>query len=395
MTYQIAGKDIAEALIARARALAPIVAERASGAEAARRLPSETHAAFRDAGFYRVLQPGAFGGLEMEYGTHTELAAEVARGCPSSGWAVGVTASHGWIFGMFPPEAQAEFWETDPQAIIATSFMPTSFKVAREGDGFRIEGRWSFSSNVDHCAAALLLLPVPRENGPPDTYFMFVPAADYRVDDVWHAAGLMATGSNDIVVPGCFVPAHRTLLLAETANGQTPGGRFHKSPLYRMPLFCTFGHTLIGTALGAVAGALDAIVEDLATRASTAKVRLREQQAVQLRVAEANAELDAAWALVRQDRALINARARADSLPDPGARTTYRLHLGYAAKLCVQAMERLYPLGGARGMDAGNPVQRAWRDVHAVANHIGLVWDLQAANFGAVRLGLPCPDPRL
>ena len=38
---------------------------------------------------------------------------------------------------------------------------------------------------------------------------------------------------------------------------------------------------------------------------------------------------------------------------------------------------------------------KTWRDVHAVSQHIGLVWDIQAINFGAVRLGLDCPDPRV
>src|SRR5690348_10703538 len=64
------------ALIDRARELAPTLRERAAAAEAMRRIPDETHAAFRDAGFYRVFQPARYGGLEARYGLHTLLAAE-------------------------------------------------------------------------------------------------------------------------------------------------------------------------------------------------------------------------------------------------------------------------------------------------------------------------------
>jgi alkylation response protein AidB-like acyl-CoA dehydrogenase len=51
-------------LIDQARALAPMLRERAAMAEEMRRIPDETHAVFRDAGFYRVLQPARYGGLE-------------------------------------------------------------------------------------------------------------------------------------------------------------------------------------------------------------------------------------------------------------------------------------------------------------------------------------------
>jgi alkylation response protein AidB-like acyl-CoA dehydrogenase len=73
----------------------------------------------------------------------------------------------------------------------------------------------------------------------------------------------------------------------------------------------------------------------------------------------------------------------------------YRLNVGYAAKLCVQAIERLLPIVGGRGLELADPFQRAWRDAHAVAQHIALVWDLQALNYGAVRLGGKAGDPRI
>ena len=112
-------------LLDRARDLMPVVQARATEAEKQRRIPAETDREFREAGFYRVLQPAAFGGLELSYGFHTQLAEEIGKGCPSSAWILGVIACHSWIFGMFPPEAQREFWSGpsgDPSATLATSF---------------------------------------------------------------------------------------------------------------------------------------------------------------------------------------------------------------------------------------------------------------------------------
>ena len=112
------------ALIGKARALAPTLRERAGAAERLRRIPDETDADFRAAGFYRALQPARYGGLEGRYGLHTMLGIEAARGCASSGWAVSITACHSWIFGMFPREAQDEFWGPDSSRTVASSFLP-------------------------------------------------------------------------------------------------------------------------------------------------------------------------------------------------------------------------------------------------------------------------------
>ena len=68
-----------------------------------------------------MFQPARYGGLETRYGLHTMLAAEVARGCASSGWALSITACHSWIFGMFPRQAQDEFWSPDPQRTLVNA----------------------------------------------------------------------------------------------------------------------------------------------------------------------------------------------------------------------------------------------------------------------------------
>ena len=396
-------------LLARAKELAPVLQARAAAAEKQRRMPVETDREFREAGFYRVLQPSAFGGLELSYGFHMQLAEQIARGCPSSAWILGVVAAHSWIFGMFPPDAQREFWGVDAGATLATSFFPDGATVRREASGFRLNGRWKFSSGVDHCQGVILMgfaRPDPGAtnfgaSGPPVAYFLFVPRANYEIEDTWHAAGLIATGSNDVILENVSVPMHHSLEVMQSIDGKSPGGIFHESYLYRLPLFAVFGYTLVGTALGGAQGALQFVVDNLKARSSSTAQsnappnKQREQESVQVRVAEAAAEIHAARALLSADQACINEHGRAGHFPTDEERVTYRLNLGYATKLCVSAVERLYPLSGAQNLAADNPLQRAWRDVHAVSLHVGLRWDLNAVNFGAVKLGLKCPDPRV
>jgi 3-hydroxy-9,10-secoandrosta-1,3,5(10)-triene-9,17-dione monooxygenase len=229
----------------------------------------------------------------------------------------------------------------------------------------------------------------------PEATFAVIPLTEARIEDTWYASGLAGTGSNDIVVEKLFVPEHRVLAISKLKGGPTPGSAVNPGTLYRIPLFAAFPFTLIGPALGAARGALDAVVDGLAARKSVAQVKLAEQQSVQLRIARVAAQIDTAEASVLHLLEAHNRDARAGKIPSPLERARCRLNLGFAADLCVQAMENLLPLLGGRGLIATDPVQRAWRDVHAVAQHVAMVWDVQANLYGPVRLGLPCPDPKL
>jgi alkylation response protein AidB-like acyl-CoA dehydrogenase len=381
----------AEHLVARAREMVPDLRARAQRTEDLRRISEDTARAFADAGFFRVLQPSRYGGLEMDYGTHTRLAIEIARGCASSAWVLSVVASHSWLLGMFPPEAQDEVWAKEPGTLLATSFLPVDPKVEPAKGGVVVSGRWKFSSGVDLCRWAILMAPLtPDELG-----FVAIPLDKAHVEDTWFSSGLAGTGSNDIVVENLLVPAHRVLSIGSLKGGASPGSAVNPGPLYRMPVFTTFPFTLIGPALGAARGALDSLADGLAGRKSIAQVKLAEQQSVHLRLARAAAQIDAAEASVLRLLEMVNRGAREGAIPSPLERVRCRLNLGFAAELCVQAIEHLLPLTGGRGLLAGDPVQRAWRDVHAVAQHVALVWDVQASLYGPVRLGLPCPDPKL
>lgn len=382
-------------LIAKARALAPLLRERAAEAERLRRLPDATQAEFRRAGFYRILQPARYGGLEARYGLQTMLGAEAARGCSSSGWALSITASHSWILGMFPREAQDEFWNPDPQRTLASSFLAVAPSLTPQSGGIRLSGRCRFSSNVDHCDGIILLVMLPGAGGPPRQTFAFLHREQYEIEDTWNVVGLAATGSNDVVVRDAVVPEHRLLDVMSTREGRTPGAEANPHYLFSLPLFAVFAHCLVGAALGAAEGALDQIAESLKGKTSVANVKLAEQPTVQTRIAETAAEIAAARALLQVDRARINDMGRLRLLPDDETRVRYRLDVGYAAKLSVQAIERLMPIVGGRGLELADPFQRAWRDAHAVAQHIALSWDLQALNYGAVRLGGKAGDPRI
>ncbi len=384
-------------LVDRARDLGPVLVGRARQAELDRRVSKETDRDFREAGFYRALQPARYGGMELDYGAQTAFARELGRSCASSAWVGGILACHGWMAGMFPDQAQGEIWGDDADVAVATSFLPVGVSAEREGDDLHISGRWRFSSGVDHCGWAVLMVPVPAEggNGPPDPVFAIVDLAHCKVEDAWNSAGLSASGSNDIVVERAVIPPHRRMRVRDLRGEATPGSDTHGSYLYRLPLFAVFPFNIIGPALGAARGALDAVINDLTSRQSVTGADLSRVATVHQRIGKATALLDAADAVMAQLRGEIVSKGQAGEAFEMAERGRYRLNLGHVAQNCCDAVDELLPLTGGRGLETSHPMQRAWRDVHAVSQHIGLVWDLQTGLYGNILLGHGSPDPKL
>jgi 3-hydroxy-9,10-secoandrosta-1,3,5(10)-triene-9,17-dione monooxygenase len=72
----------------RARALVPVLRERADPAEAVREMPKETIDDLHRTGLLRFHQPRRWGGMELEFVSLFDIPAEIARGCASTGWNV-------------------------------------------------------------------------------------------------------------------------------------------------------------------------------------------------------------------------------------------------------------------------------------------------------------------
>jgi 3-hydroxy-9,10-secoandrosta-1,3,5(10)-triene-9,17-dione monooxygenase len=378
-------------LIARARQLSPILRERAAAAEALRRLPEESAREFCEAGFFKIFQPARYGGYELDYGpTQLALGDELGRGCGSSAWVFSVVACHAWILGMLSPEVQDEVWGASPEALLGSAFAPEQSTLSAVAGGYRLSGRWRFSSGID--LAQWVILGAPMAHGAaasPDALWCVLPRTDYRIIDTWHASGLRATGSNDVIVDDAFIPVHRTAALGVLAAGRGPGTAANDCHIYRLPLWNVFSYNLIAPAFGIVRGAL----EDLTARARRqppsplGRGRLAESEGVQLQIAEAAALTDSAEALVTSNAHEFNDLARRGGAIEPEMSSRIRRDVAFAGLACMRAVDLLNYLNGAHGLTDTNVVQRAFRDIHAINAHFGMQWRTGALEFGRRALG--------
>src|ERR1700733_1930936 len=147
--------DFAE-LKSRAEALIPVLRERAARGEELRRLPDETIADLHKTGLFRVLQPKRVGGSELPFRSLVELVAVISRGDASTGWVLANLAAHHWLFGMWPKQAQDEVWGASPDSLIGSALIFPRGRASKVEGGYRLTGRWPFSSGVDPAAWNLI-----------------------------------------------------------------------------------------------------------------------------------------------------------------------------------------------------------------------------------------------
>src|SRR5436309_5948881 len=236
--------------LGRVRDLVPAIRERTVRAEQLRRLPDETLADFQAAGLFRAMQPKRYGGFELDPGTFYWGVGEVAAVCGSTGWIFAVMGAHNWHLALFPAQAQEDVWGEDDSIQLSTSLAPTG-TVERVDGGFRLSGRWSFSSGCDFCQWVVLGGTVPQVEGgqTPDARVFLVPRSDYSIDDNWHVMGLCATGSKDIVVDDAFVPEYRTHSYLDAFQLKHPGAAINDAPLYRLPFGLVFANGIKAPAI--------------------------------------------------------------------------------------------------------------------------------------------------
>jgi 3-hydroxy-9,10-secoandrosta-1,3,5(10)-triene-9,17-dione monooxygenase len=386
----LAHTTTAELLIQRARALAPFLTEHSPEADELRRLPDTVVDALRDAELLSLGPPAALGGHGVELDTMLEVAYEIGRGCTSTGWCWQIWTLHAWFTGYLSREGQAEVFADGGDTIIASGYNPAGSVVTRADGGWNVSGRWTFSSGIDHATWVLLGINTPDAAKSADSLqpLVLVPREQVKVIDNWYVIGLKGTGSKGLAIEEpVFVPDHLVLDMTDAEKGPARA-RFDR-PSYGAPPAIGINFVSTGPFIGAARAAVDAFAAEMAVgRDSLTAASKASKVALQMRIGESVAELDAAMNLARTgQRELLELGARQATLT-PEQRATYRLHQCYCIELSRRAITRLYEVSGTATMFSTSSMWRRFSDIHAGAKHFTARWDEYAESYGRVRLGL-------
>ncbi len=101
---------MSQAVLDGIRDLLPTLRERADEAERLRVVPEASIKEIEETGFFRMLQPKRYDGLESDPVDFYTAVRDVAGACGSTGWVSSVLGVHPWQVALFADEAQQAVW---------------------------------------------------------------------------------------------------------------------------------------------------------------------------------------------------------------------------------------------------------------------------------------------
>jgi alkylation response protein AidB-like acyl-CoA dehydrogenase len=389
-----------EALLHAARSLAPRIRAHADESEAgydggyapkpplkaARRIPAALVAELARAGLFRMLVPRSLGGGEVTPATSIRAIEAIAQADGAAGWCVMAGALSGLMSAYLEEDAAREVYG-DPLAMTCGVFAPMG-KALDEGDHWRVSGRWSFASGVDHAAHLMGGVLVMSDAGPrigpdgePLVLHVLLRADQTRIMDTWNAGGLRGTGSHDMAAGEALVPKRWSASLLRDPPR-------HGGELYRFPLPGLLSLGVAAVALGVARQAITALGL-LATekRPVSSKRLLAHRELVQAHLAEAEGLVRSARAFLFEATGEVTESVAARGQASEKERALLRLAATQATQASARAVDLMYHAGGGSSIHATSPLQRHFHDVHVVTQH-GMVAEATYAAVGRVLLGL-------
>ncbi len=360
-------------LLDRAKAMIPKLRERSRQCVSQRDVPAESIAEMQEAGFFKILQPKRWGGYEMHPNAFYDVQKALAEGCMSTGWMYGVVGCHPYELALFHEEAQVDVWGDDTSTLVSSSYQPVG-KVTVVDGGFRLSGRWGFSTGSVHCQWVVLgaLVPPSEPGGAPDMRAFLLPRSDYTIDtDSWHVFGLQGTGSHDIIVDDVFVPEYRTHRSVDGFLCTNPGQETNTGALYTLPWAQVFTRSVSTAAFGGARAAISAAMEIAQSRISTNTGKASKSDPFLLAaISKAHAqvtEMEQTLRLTFED--LMGYAERGEPIPME-KRTLYAYNSSSVVRRMADLVDDMVQLLGGRAIYTSSPIIQPWLDLNAGRAHV-------------------------
>ena len=345
--------------------LQPIIRKYLGKGEQEARLVNEVFAAVGQAGLFRLFAPHEVGGLEASPAVALAAIEAVSAADPAVGWCIGNSQPACLAVGWLAEDERAKLF-AEPNRNFGFSAAPAGRAIPENG-GYRLSGEWPVVTGCEDapwCALAGLVMDGdrPRQaNGVPDGRLFLIPTADIVISPTWRgAAAMRGTGSHAVSVDKVFVPE---------GFAHTPAKpRVIDRPLYRLPLPLLFAPAGAAVALGALDTAVASAREALGAKVSSFSGQtIRDQTPIQELIAHSSAALRAARAgLLAATNAVWDPASAGAEVPLPLRAELYASTF-YVLDTARDTVSQLYARGTRAGFMQGNSLERALRNLHAIA----------------------------
>jgi 3-hydroxy-9,10-secoandrosta-1,3,5(10)-triene-9,17-dione monooxygenase len=357
-----------QSVLSSVRGLLPEIAAAATDVDRNGAVDPHVITRLHDAGYFSLLQPQAFGGLEAEPDDYLTATRELSSACMSTGWLAGWLAVNSWGLSVRDKRVQQDIWGSDQRTLLCSSYAPTG-RLERVDGGFRLSGRWTRCTGANHASwLSVAALRVGPDGAAQDFMAVLVPQTDYVVESTWNGLGLRGIGADDVVVSEAFVPGYRAFSwLNLNLDGVPPLDRLPQPTLY----------TLAGTM-----PLLGAAQRVLAARPPDATMPLGP-------IAMASADVELSVLQIRRNVGELMKCVRAGNHPDAELMLRTRRDQVMASERAVQAIRAVMQ---DPGIDADDLMERIWRDVQTARMHVSSNVEQVLSVVGRFAMGLNVDD---
>lgn len=343
-------------------------------AEKQGQLTDKTVRLLQEAKAMRMLQPAEYGGLEYRPRQFAETVMRLASLDPAAGWVLGVCGVHPWQLAYNDPRVREEVWGEDSGLWMASPYMPGGILVPQPDGDYRFSGEWGFSSGTDHCRWAFLGGMLGNPDGsmaqPPQMVHVIVPRGDYRIiEDSWDVVGLRGTGSKDLVIESCEVPAYRVMTWDDVESGDGQRRSDRTETLYRLPWSAMFPLGITSATIGICEGLARLAMDYQGERIDGTGGAVKDDPYTMYEFGEFLADLRAARAELLANADFFWDLAERGIEPTFAERARGRATQVRAAWRAVTAANEIYARCGGGALRMDKPMQRFWRDAQAGVHH--------------------------
>ena len=358
-----------ENMLDTARELAGRVAANADRIDCERQIPAELSAEIADEGFFRLLVPRSLGGAELDHPDFLRILQIFAEADGSTAWCINQNNVFATASVIIPEQTAREIW-SDARAVVANGPPEPSTQAIPVDGGYRLSGRWNFSTGSPNATWVAALTPVAHPDGKQhafsdraSTRIMLIPKKDVIFRDTWQVAGLRGTGSFSFEVDDLFVPSIRTY---DPVTAPRESG-----PLYAIPRTLLFASGDATIALGIARASLIATIELAGTKTpGRASSLLRDHSATQRLIGEGEAIWHSARAFLEESVSAVWKSASKHLGPTTEQRIRLRLASTFGIRKAAEVVDISYNLCGSSAIFASNPLQRQFQDISVITQHL-------------------------
>jgi alkylation response protein AidB-like acyl-CoA dehydrogenase len=352
----------------RIRALGPMIDAAAAANEDATELSPEVVAALDEAGVFAMMAPRELGGAYAHPRDLIDVISELSNWDGSTGWYTHAVMTGGSVAGAFlGPRAVEAIFPGGRFAHAAGQAAPTG-KAEREGEFYRVSGRYSFGSGTPHAqwiVGGYVLheggKPVIGEHGQPVMLIGFAPRDTVKFLGNWDVLGLRGTGSYDFEVTEQLL--HEDFFLNTAAPRQHRGGALYRMGFMALPCISHGGF-----AIGVARRMLDEWLQ-FARAKPRADGRPQSEMPIFHRdFAAATADLRSAEAYFRQTFDRLYDAAVAGTVTEE-MKLDGRLSASHALAVALRVAQAAFTSSTTHGLRNGHPIQRCFRDITAGNAH--------------------------